>query len=54
MGMGELVGGLTYSASPPQAQIQGSELAHPNIYPIYELLEFLRGSVLQTQSFSSP
>ena len=53
MGIGELLGGLTNSAS-TQAQIQGSELAHPNIYPIYELLEFMKGPALQTQRFSSP
>ena len=27
------------SSATTQAQIQGFELAHPNIYPIYELLE---------------
>jgi hypothetical protein len=34
-----------------QAQIQGFELAHLNIYPIYELLEHMKGLVLQIQSF---
>ena len=34
---GELVG-LTNSAT-TQAQVQCFELAHPNIYPIYELLK---------------
>ena len=33
-----------------QVQIQGFELAHPNIYPTYELLELVKGPVLQTQS----
>lgn len=31
-------GGLTNSVT-TQAQIQGLELAHPSIYPIYELLD---------------
>ena len=43
------VGGLINSAT-FQAQIQGFELAHPNIYPIYELLECVKGLVLQNQS----
>ena len=30
--------------------MQGFELAHPNIYPTYELLELVKGPVLQTQS----
>lgn len=30
-----------------QSQIQGSELTHPNIHPIYELLEYVRGLVLE-------
>jgi hypothetical protein len=34
-----------------QAQIQGFELAHPNIYPVYDLLECMKGLVLQIQSF---
>ena len=34
-----------------QAQIRGFELAHPNIYPIYKLLEPLKGLVLQMQSY---
>ena len=42
-------GRLTNSAT-TQAQIQGFELAHPNIYPIYELLECMKGPVLQIQS----
>jgi hypothetical protein len=29
-----------------QAQIQGSELAHPNTYPINELLDLVKGTVL--------
>ena len=33
-----------------QVQIQGFEMAHPNIYPIYELIQCLKGPVLQTQS----
>lgn len=43
-------GKLTNSAI-TQAQIQGFEVAQPNIYPIYELLEHLKGSVLQIQSW---
>ena len=34
-----------------QAQNQGFELPHPNIYPIYELPEFMKEPVLQIQSF---
>jgi len=33
-----------------QVQIQGFEFAHPNIYPIYELLEHAKGLVLKVQS----
>ena len=33
-----------------QAQIQGFALDHPNIYPIYELLESVKDPVLQSQS----
>lgn len=33
-----------------QAQLQGSELAQPHVYPIYDLLEHVKGSVLQIQS----
>lgn len=38
------------SSATTQAQIQGSELAHPNIYPVYALLERVKGPVLQIQS----
>jgi hypothetical protein len=38
--------GLTNLAT-TQAQIQSFELAHPNIYLIYELLEHMKGLVLQ-------
>ena len=31
-------------------QMQGFELACPNIYPLYELLEHMKGPVLQNQS----
>ena len=31
-------------------QIQGTELAHTNKYPIYELLEHVKGWSLQNQS----
>jgi hypothetical protein len=34
-----------------QAQIQGFELAHPNIYPIDELLEGVKGPVPQIQNY---
>ena len=40
---------MTNSAT-TQVQIQGFELAHPNIYPTYELLELVKGPVLQIQS----
>lgn len=33
-----------------QIQIQDFELAHPNIYPIYELLEHAKEQLLQIQS----
>ena len=42
--------GLTSSATVTQALIQGFELASSNIYPIYGLLEDVKGSVLQIQS----
>jgi hypothetical protein len=38
------------SSNTSQAQIQGFELAHSNIYPIYEFLEHMKGSVPQIQS----
>jgi len=41
--------GLTSSAT-TQARIQGSELVHPNIYPINEVLKCMKGPVLQIQS----
>ena len=44
-------GGLTTSAI-TQAQIQGFELVHPNIYLIYELLEHVKRLALQIQSCS--
>lgn len=34
-----------------QAQIQGFELAHPNINSICELLESMKGQVLHIQSY---
>lgn len=33
-----------------QLQIQGFEWAHPNIYPNYKLLEYMKGLVQQIQS----
>ena len=33
-----------------QAQIQGFELTHPNIYPTYECWSMRRGQILQNQS----
>ena len=42
-------GDLANSAS-SQAQIYSFELAHPNIYSIYNLLESMKGQVLQIQS----
>jgi hypothetical protein len=38
------------SSTTTQAPIQGFELTHPNIYPIYELLESVKDPVLQSQS----
>ena len=35
----------------PQAQIQGFQLVHPNIYPIIDLLECMKGLVLQIQNY---
>lgn len=35
-----------------QAQIQGFEMAYPNICLIYGLLELMRGPVLQIESFT--
>ena len=34
-----------------QAQIQGSELAYPNICPIYELLKPVKEPILHIQSY---
>jgi hypothetical protein len=42
-------GRLTNSAT-TQGQIRGSELTHPNMDPIYELLKRVTGPVLQSQS----
>lgn len=42
---------MTNSAT-TQAQIQGFALAHPNIYPICELLKLTKGLVLPNQSCS--
>jgi hypothetical protein len=38
------------SSDTSQAQIQVFELAHPNIYPISELLECRKGLLLQIQN----
>ena len=38
--------GQLTNPAPTQAQIQGSELAHPNTYSIYELLEHVKWPVL--------
>lgn len=40
--------GLT-NTDTSQVQIQGSEMANPNIYPIDELLKCMKGPVLQIQ-----
>jgi hypothetical protein len=37
-----------------QAETQGFELAQPSIHPIYELLELVKGLVLQNQSCRIP
>ena len=47
--MGVKAGRLTSSAT-TQAQIQGFELAQPNIHPICELLECVKGPVPEIQS----
>ena len=38
--------GVLTNLTTTQTQIQGFELAHPNINPIYELLDHMKGSVL--------
>lgn len=43
-------GGADQHTVSTQVQIQGSELAHLNMYPIYELLGYVKGSVLQIKS----
>ena len=43
--------GQLTSSDTSQAQIQGFELAHPNIYPTSELLECMKGLVLQIQNY---
>jgi hypothetical protein len=50
MGKRERAGRLINSAT-TQTQIQGFELAHPNVHLICELLERAKGPVLQIQSF---
>ena len=45
-----LISRLT-SSDTSQAQIQGFELAHPNIYPIKELLKCMKRLVLQIQNY---
>lgn len=42
-------GQLTNSAT-SQAQVYGFELGNLNIYTVYDLLEFMKGLALQTQS----
>lgn len=44
---------LTNSAT-TQAQIQGSELAHPNIYIISELLEHVKWPPCRSKAAGSP
>jgi hypothetical protein len=39
------------SSDTSQAHIQGFELANANIYPIDELLEYMKGWVRQIQSY---
>lgn len=43
--------GRLNSSDTSQAQVQDYELAHPNIYSIDELLEFMKGAVLQFQNY---
>jgi hypothetical protein len=42
--------GRLINSATTQAKIQGFKLAHPNIYPICELLKPMKGTVLQNQS----
>lgn len=42
------------SSDASQAQMQGFQLAHPNIYPINERLECMKGLVLHIQIKGSP
>ena len=39
--------GRLTSSDTSQAQIQSFELAHPNVYPVNELLEYMKGHILQ-------
>ena len=39
------------SSDTSQAQIHSFESAHPNIYPIYELLVHMKGPFLQIQNY---
>ena len=41
---------MVTNSTTTQAQIQGYKLAHPNIYPIYELLEQVKGQIPQLLS----
>lgn len=46
-------GGLTISAT-SQDQAKDFELAHPNIYPLYDLLDLMRGLILRFKDEGSP
>ena len=46
-------GRLTNSAT-TQAQIQDFELAHPNIYPMYDLPECMKGQSCRSKAAGSP
>ena len=50
-GLGGMVAGDLVNSASNQAQIQGSELAHPKIYIIFEWMGLVKGPVLLFQSF---
>ncbi|KAK7815028.1 hypothetical protein U0070_024371 [Myodes glareolus] len=50
--LGMMAHSINPSTRESEVQNQGYELAHPNIHPIYELLEYVKELVLQIQSSS--
>lgn len=51
MGLESWRAGGPSSSDTSQAQSHGFELAHPNVHPINELLEYMMGLVLQTPNY---